>query len=313
MKKRNAVLDYLAYLGLRVVSAIFHIFPIDLNLRTARRLGDVVWWIINNEPSVLKGVLGRKHKQRIMDNLHLALGDRYSQEQLEQIGRQSCRHLVMFTIEFLFTPRLITLSSWSKYIELKNFSQALRVLLRDKGVILLTGHYGNWELLGYTLATLGFDIVAVMRPLDNRYLNRYLLEMRERKGLSLLYKKGASGRMEDVLDQGSALTFIADQDAGRKGIFVDFFGTKASTYRSIALLAMRKKVPIVVGCARRKSDRFEYEIDVQDIIGPDDWSDREDQVLYITERFTAALEKMILVDPGQYLWLHRRWKSKPKH
>ena len=74
MKKRNAVLDYLACLGLRVVSAVFHIFPIDLNLRTARRLGDVVWWIINNEPSVLKGVLGRKHKQRIMDNLHLALG-----------------------------------------------------------------------------------------------------------------------------------------------------------------------------------------------------------------------------------------------
>jgi len=311
MKQRNMVLDYLAYLAVRIVTALFHMFPIDLNLRTARALGDLMWWVINRDLPIIRKVLKHQHRQRIMNHLRLALGEEYSEEQLQQIARQSCRHLVMFAVECLFTPRLITIATWSRYVRLKNFSEALRLMLQDKGVIMLTGHYGSWELLGFTLAALGFDIVAVMRPLDNPFLNRYLLGIRERRGLRLLYKKGAAANMEDVLADGSALCFIADQDAGRKGIFVDFFGRPASTYRSIALVAIQHEAPIVVGCARRISDRFLYEIDVQDVIYPHEWQDHDDPVHYITQRYTAAIEEMVRIDPTQYLWLHRRWKTQP--
>jgi len=312
MKARNKVLDYIAYLAVRTVAAIFHIFPIDMNLRTACLIGDLMWWVINRDLPVLKGVLRRKQGRRIMDHLELALGDRCSHSELADIGRRSCRHLVMLAVEVLFSPRLITVRSRPRYIELKNLSQPLRLLLENKGVIMVTGHYGNWELLGFTLAALGFDVVAVMRPLDNPYLNRYLFDIRERRGLKLLYKKGASAGMEDVLDEGGALCFIADQDAGRKGLFVDFFGRKASSYKAIALLAIQRQTPILVGCARRKGDRFQYEIQLHDMIFPKDWQDRDDPVFYITQRWNHAIERMVLVEPTQYLWLHRRWKHQPR-
>ncbi len=312
MKQRNKVVDYLVYLALRVLVMIFHLFPIDANLRTSRWIGSVMWLIINRNIPVLNKILKRKHREQIMDNLHHALGDIYTEAQLEEIAKQSCENLVMFAMEFLFTVRLISRYTWHRYITLKNFEPALKVLLENRGAIMLTGHYGNFELTGYLLATLGFEMVAVMRPLDNPYLNRYIVDVREQHGLSLLYKKGAAANMEKTIQDGSILSFIADQDAGRKGVFVDFFGRKASTYRSIALVAREMKVPIIVGGSRRTSrDKFRHEVELEEIIYPSDWQGQADEVEYITQRFSLALERMIRKEPGQYLWLHRRWKTRP--
>ncbi|MFA5865201.1 MAG: lysophospholipid acyltransferase family protein [Phycisphaerae bacterium] len=312
MKKRNKVLDYLSYLALRCLAALFHLFPIDMNLRTGRWMGDILWKIINSDIPLVKKILRRKHRDQIMDNLRIAFGKEYSEKELEAIAKASCRHLVMFAIECLYSERLISLYSWYNYITFKNFEPALKVLLENRGAILLTGHYGSWEVLGYVLATLGFDIVAVMRPPDNPYINEYIVRIREQHGLRLLYKKGASASMEQIVRQGSPLGFIADQDAGHKGLFVDFFGQKASTYKSIALVAREMNVPLIIGCARRTSwEKFRYEVEAEEIIHPHEWQGQENEVLYITTRFNQALERMVRKDPTQYLWLHRRWKSKP--
>ncbi len=312
-KKRNPVLDYMAYIGLRVIVVLFHLFPIERNLRTGRWLGRVMWHVIGRDIPFVSKILRRKRREPIMSNLKLALGDEYSERQLEQIGARSCEHLAMFAIECLLTNRYITLSRWKKYVTLKNFESALRVLLEHHGAIVLTGHYGSWEVLGYTLATLGFDMSAVMRPLDNPYMNDYLVQIRARHGLNLLYKKGASAAMGKIIEEGQLLGFIADQDAGRKGLFVDFFGEQASTYKSIGLVAMETNRPIIVGCARRTSwKEFHYELEVEDIIYPCDWQGREDELRYITQRYTSAIEQMVRKDPSQYLWLHRRWKTRPR-
>jgi KDO2-lipid IV(A) lauroyltransferase len=186
------------------------------------------------------------------------------------------------------------------------------VLISPRGAILVTGHYGNWELVGFMLATLGFPLTAVMRPLDNPYLNRFLMDARAKRGLRLLYKKGASQSAGEVLRAGGVLGFIADQNAGHKGLFVDFFGTKASTYKSIGLLAMEHHVPIVVGCARRVSHRFRYEIECNRVIRPEEWADRDDPLLWITREYTTAIEEFVRQAPQQYLWIHRRWKSRPR-
>jgi KDO2-lipid IV(A) lauroyltransferase len=93
---------------------------------------------------------------------------------------------------------------------------------------------------------------------------------------------------------------------------VDFFGRKASTYKSIGLLAMQHGVPVVVGCARRVSPKFQYEIRVNRIIEPGEWSDRPDPLEWITQEYTRALEDLVREAPEQYLWIHRRWKSRPK-
>lgn len=252
-----------------------------------------------------------EHRNRAEEHLRLAFPD-WSTEQIERTALESMQHMSMLAVEVLFTPKLITRWTWSRYIRLGDLSEPIRILLAKRGCVMLTGHYGNWELLGYSLATLGFDIVAVMRPLDNEYINRFLLDKREQSGLRLLYKKGATQSAQDVLESKGTLCFIADQNAGSKGLFVDFFGRKASTYKSIALLAMQYRIPIIVGCARRTANGFKYEIEVNRIIRPDEWEGHSDELLWITQEYSQAMEQLVRKAPGQYLWMHRRWKSRPK-
>jgi KDO2-lipid IV(A) lauroyltransferase len=222
------------------------------------------------------------------------------------------QHLVMLVMDMVFTTRLINETTWAKYVRLQDLSGTLRVLLEGRGAILLTGHYGNWELTGHLLAAYGFEMKAVMRPLDNVYLNRYVVKTRSAAGLELLDKRGAVQGAEEVLHRGGIVGFIADQNAGSKGLFVDFFGCPASTYKSIGLLAMAAEVPVVVGCARRIGDQLLYELCVERVIDPTEWQEKADPLRWITQEYTSAIERMVRKDPTQYLWIHRRWKSRPK-
>jgi KDO2-lipid IV(A) lauroyltransferase len=104
---------------------------------------------------------------------------------------------------------------------------------------------------------------------------------------------------------------LADQDAGQRGLFVDFFGRPASTHKAIALLAIEHQAPVVVGVARRIGRRFHYEIRCADIIEPGEFTGSADDARLLTQRYTRALEELIRQDPTQYLWLHRRWKHQP--
>ena len=150
------------------------------------------------------------------------------------------------------------------------------------------------------------------RTLDNPYLDRYLRSFRERTGQKLIPKSGGYDQMLEVLQSGRALSFLADQDAGQRGLFVDFFGRPASTHKAIALLAIEHRAPVVVGVARRIGPGFRYEIRCADIIQPGEFSGTADDVRLLTQRFTSALEGLIRQDPTQYLWLHRRWKHQPQ-
>jgi KDO2-lipid IV(A) lauroyltransferase len=115
-----------------------------------------------------------------------------------------------------------------------------------------------------------------------------------------------------VLQSNRTLSFLADQDAGQRGLYVDFFGRPASTHKAIALLAIEHKAPVAVGVARRIGPGFRYEIRCEDVIDPIDLAGTADDVRILTQRFTSALERLIRQDPTQYLWLHRRWKHQPK-
>ena len=294
------MIDWLVYVAIRCVAMLFQIFPIDMNLKTCRFMG-WIWFQVM-----------RRHRERAMAHLRLAYGPRLSETQIRQYALKSMQQLTMMAVEVLSTPRLINEWTWPRYIRLKGIERALDMLISQRGAILITGHYGSWELVGFTLATLGFPLTAVMRPLDNPYLNRYLVDARAKRGLRLLYKKGATQNAGDILNSGGILGFIADQNAGHKGLFVNFFGQKASTYKSIGLLAMEHHVPIIVGCARRIGERFQYEIECNRIIQPEEWLNRLDPLLWITQEYTLAIEQLVRQAPEQYLWIHRRWKSRPK-
>src|SRR3712207_6067494 len=125
-KPRNDLLDRLVYLALRLVSMLLHCFPVDLNLRTARLIGDVMY------------AVDTKHRNRALHNLARSFPE-LSDAQRRRLARRSCQHLVMLAVEVLFTTRLIRLDTWAKYVELTNFPDALALLTRSNGLIMLTG------------------------------------------------------------------------------------------------------------------------------------------------------------------------------
>jgi KDO2-lipid IV(A) lauroyltransferase len=299
-KERNDVFDRLVYLALRVASMLMHSWPVALNLRVAQAIGNFMY------------AVDRKHRERALRNLRRSFPD-MPQRRRERMARRSMQQLVMLGVDVIFTTRLVHIDAWRRYVRLNNFHDTLGLLLKkDQGLIMLTGHYGNWEILGYVLATLGFDTTSIARPLDNPYVNEWLLGVREKKGQRIIDKKGATSDITTILGDGGTVCFIADQNAGSKGLFVDFFGRKASTYKSIGLLAMEYDVPVVVGYARRVNDQFLFDVGVQDIIWPADWKSQDDPLRYITQRYTKGIEDFVRADPGQYLWVHRRWKTRPK-
>jgi len=321
MKPRKPWVDNLAYGAARLAATVVSAFPLESSRRFMRGMGSFwfhapaalkdAWWVI---PPVRKFLTRlNAHRERAEAHIRRSFPD-FDERRVSAVALASMQHWAMlFGVEMFQTPRLIRPDTWARHVRLgSGLGDALRILLSKRGCIMCTAHYGSFELLGFTLARLGFDITAVMRPLDNPKLNAMLLDAREAGGLKLLYKKGATRSAEDVLREGGALCFIADQNAGSKGVFVDFFGRAASTYKSIGLLAMEHDVPIVVGCARRVSERFEYEIEVNRIIEPEEWRDQADPLRWVTQSFSQSMESFIRKAPEQYLWMHRRWKSRPK-
>ena len=298
-KPRNKWVDYLQYLAVRVFAMFVHMFPVERNYRTARWLGEILWRV------------DRRHRRIAREHLRLSFPD-WPQDRIDRVARRSMHNMAYLAVEVMFTPKLITPTTWKRHVRLVNMAENLRLLIRrQSGLIVLSGHFGNWEIPGYLMATLGFPVVSVARPLDNPLLNEFLLGVRERTGQMVLGKKGATDGMSEVLARRGTLGFIADQDAGRKGLFVDFFGRPASTYRSVALMAVRHEVPVAVAYGRRRRLRFEFDVGIERIIYPREWADKADPVAWITQEYTRGLETVIRRAPEQYLWVHRRWKHRP--
>jgi KDO2-lipid IV(A) lauroyltransferase len=298
-KKHNSFIDWSAYIALRLLVLFLYLFDVETNLNTACFLGRLLWKYYHR---------GRK---RAIDNLRASYPEK-REEWIRQTGRRSFEHIAMLAIDILFTPRLVKKDNWRRYSCFKTVERAKWLMKEGSGMIMVAGHYGNFEIIGYMLGLFGFNIYSIARPLDNRFINKYLYDVRGRVGQKIIDKKGAAEIMTDILAGGATVCFIVDQDAGRKGIFVDFFGRKASTYKSIALLAITTNTPIGVGYSRRIENRFFFEIGVNRIITPEEWADKENPLEWITAEYTSAIEKFVREDPTQYWWLHRRWKTRPK-
>ena len=299
-KPRNKFTDYLQYMGLRFFEMFVRMFPVGANYRAAAWLGDLLYRF------------DHRHRKRAIEHLRRSFPD-WSEKKLRKIARHSMRNMLYLGVEILFSPVLVKPETWRNHITFINQQSNIRQLLRQhRGAVYVTGHFGNWEVIGYTMARVGFPVYAVARALDNPYIHDHILGVRQRSGMTIIDKKGVAEHVDEILDDHGAISFIADQDAGRKGCFVDFFGRKASTYKSIALIAMRHEVPVIVGYGRRTAKNFKFEIGIQQIIEPSEWADKDDPMTWLTQEYTKALEDSIRTAPEQYLWVHRRWKHRPK-
>src|SRR3954468_22739913 len=300
MRRRRRVLGYLVYLVVRLVVGVAQALTIEQSYALAEVIARVAYR------------LDRRHRQVGMENLRLAFGDRYSEAERDRIVRDVYRHFCMMLMEILHIPRKLHPTTWRERITLVGHEPVVDRLLKGGPVIMVTGHFGNWEMAGYLFGVFGFPPNSVARTLDNPYLDAFLRRFRERTGQKLIPKSGGYDDMLAVLRNGGILSFLADQDAGQRGMYVEFFGRPASTHKAIALLAIEHRAPVVVGYARRIGPGFRYEVGCPEVIDPDEWTGTADDARLLTQRYTSALESIVRLDPAQYLWLHRRWKHQPK-
>ncbi len=301
-KKRSPAADFAVYLAVRSLVCLMQALP----FRTCYSLARGLAWILYK--------VDRRHRFVALDNLRHAFGEGDPGERDRQV-RAVFRHFCTVLVEIVHLPRILHAHNWKQHIAIRNSQLALDALLSDRPVLLVSGHFGNWEYGGYTLALLGFRTNAIARPLDNPYVDGFLRRFREQTGQQVLRKDGDFDRMQRVLATGGVLLTLGDQDAGQKGQFVNFFGRPASTHKAVALLALEYNVPMVVlSCARlsQEGEVPRYEIAAADAIDPAEYADRPDAVPALTQRFTTALENEIRRHPEQYFWLHRRWKHQPK-
>mgnify|MGYP001795105949 CR=1 FL=1 len=300
MGQRGPIYEKVEYVLARLLATVVTGFEVEQSQKTARFIGAQF------------DRFDAKHRKRAQHNIRLCFPE-WTDAQVALCAKKSPQHLNQLAFEPLHTPRVLNRDSWPNHIKMVNLGPAIDLLNSDGPTILLTAHQGNWEVLGYLLALLGYDMDTIARPLDNNLINDWLLGIREKQGMRIVTKWDATDRMVSVLERGGALAFTADQNAGDKGIFVPFFGRLASTYKSIGLLAMTHNAPVVCGYAHRIAQDFRFEMGITDIIRPEEWEAQPNPLYYITARYCRAFEAMVRDRPDQFLWSHRRWKSRPRH
>lgn len=311
-----------AYYALRSAVAIPQTAGLQVSLRAAAAAGKAYALFPAN----------RRRLRRALDHIAVAFPE-WSDEDRLDCAIAAFQHAFMLGIEVAFTPRVITEHSWRKHIEYTDAGPSLRALTERKNIILLTGHCGNWEMLGAALTMLGYPLHAVYRPLDLKPLDAWLRRSRDRAGMTLVDKFGAVKALPAIFDNGYPVSFVADQNGGDRGIFVPFFGRLVSSYKSIALSALQYQATVVIGQARRigwrggrpetfdeaerqrhrAAEGFRFKVEVADVIGPEDYMPQPDPAFYLTARYRLAIEHMIRACPWDYFWMHRSWRSRPHH
>lgn len=298
-KPRSKLLDFLVYLFVRVAVCILQMLTWD----QARALARGLAWLAYH--------VDKRHRRVAMENIRQAFPGRYTEAELDAMVRKVFCHFATLATEMALIPRKLHVNNHKQHVRLINGETIVNALLSERPLLIVTGHFGNWELAGYYLGLCGFTTHAIARPLDNPYLDDFIRKFRERTGQRILAKKGDFDRILDVLESGGVMATLVDQDAGRRGVFVDFFGRPASTQKAAALMALENDVPIIVSVAIKVGEPLKYEIVTSDCIDPADYRDHPDPIRAITERYTKSLEELVRRAPEQYFWLHNRWKTRP--
>ena len=236
-----------------------------------------------------------------------------SAEEAGRIVRKTYRHIGAMVAEIARAGELRP-ETLERHIDFRDTVAVCRSLLAEgRGLLILTGHLGNWELGSLAARGFGVDSATVARPLDNPLLNRLVNGWRETLGMRVHGKGGAMRPALRQLRKGGMFSFLVDQDAGPRGVFVPLFGRTASTMPEAAELAMRTGAPILVQAMFRDGDRpmrfvFRRGEPIRPCVGA---ADPQAEILRILTHVHRDLEMLIRAAPEQWFWLHRRWKTRP--
>jgi KDO2-lipid IV(A) lauroyltransferase len=297
-KPPRPTLDLAVYLAVRAAVCVVQALPVGWAFALAGALGWVAYRV------------DKRHRRVAEENLRHAFPD-LSPAAIDRLVRGCYRHFCELAVEIALLPRKLRVHNWRSFATLVRGDRVIPGLLDRRPLLIVTAHFGNWELAGYMLGAQGFRTYAIARVLDNPHLERWLKRFRQATGQTIIAKKDDFERLSGVLRAGGAVATLADQDAGPRGVFVDFFGRPASAHKAVALMAVEFDAPMVVVGVPKVGGPLRYEVVCEDLIDPREYANRPDAVRAITRRYHASLERLIRRYPEQYFWLHRRWKTRP--
>ena len=284
-------------LGLRALGALARMLPFE-------RAGDLGAFLGHGAHALL----GRR-RRIATENLTRSMGPNPGGEPVSLVTRRVFGQIGRSFLEFLALPGQRRDALLSR-IEFVGFEPAADWAREGRGAVLLTGHFGSWELLGAAVAMRYGKVSYLLPRQTNPASDAYLNDVRRRLGIVPIPIGSGTRAAVRALGSGTFLGMLADQDARRVGIHVPFFGRPASTPSGPARLAWSARVPILVAVVER-TGRGRFRARVLRILNPDPNRDRDQEVVRLTAEITRVLEDAIRELPDHWYWIHRRWKTPP--
>lgn len=295
LKRSKRVLRYAL---VRVALAMVASLPPRLAGRIGRAFGALAFFVAGTE------------RRRALDSLARAFPDLPEAERV-RLAKACFRHLGQCAFELACIRKLdAELERWVEWPEADR-SVLEQALAKGKGVLFVSGHVGNWELLARRVAMAGYPCQTIAKETTDPRLTRLVERFREAGRLKSIWRgqDGAAKAMLKALKGGEILGMLIDQDTKVQSVFVPFFGHLASTPRAAADLALRTGAAVVVGfCQRQEGGR--YRLSMKEVAVPP-CGDREADAVALTARMTEEIEQAIRRAPAQWVWMHRRWKTRP--
>ncbi len=297
MRRPLRKIRYIGEMGLIYPAlALFDALPPTASARLAAALGSLAY------------AADTRRRNTACENIRRS-GIASDEPDVRRIAKASFRHFAGVIADSLKSDQLLAGGGWRNHVRMEIAPECMSILENPaQGVILASGHLGNWEIAAQFLSTIK-PVVGITRRMNNPYADDLMQKRKPRHRFRLTPKHDTdTGRFLAALKEGEALALLVDQHAPlRQGMMVDFFGTPASTHTSPALLHLITKTPLCFGyCVKTGPDAFLFKAPPP--IETTRTGKRETDVRAILEALTRALEAAIRQYPEQYLWAHRRWR-----
>ncbi len=295
----RSVKHRLEYIIVQGLFSLFRLLPERRAYGLGKGLGRLFFW------------MDRRHQKETMDHLRFAFGLEKSDRELRSIAQRSYQHLGLSLAELarvmVFPPQRVM-----EWIRIEGLDHYIDAHKKGRGVLYLTAHLGNWELMALAQSLQGYPINVVVRPVDNPLLERLLSRLRSRWGNRVVRKGGALREVLRLLKRGETVGFLLDQNVAiDQGVFVNFFGRSACTHKTLALLALKTGAAVLPAFTFRE-EKNGHRIVVEPPVLLEETGNTERDLVVNTQKFTSLIESYIRKHPDQWLWVHRRWKTQPK-
>jgi KDO2-lipid IV(A) lauroyltransferase len=256
--------------------------------------------------------LSKRRSGIVTKNLRIAY-PHYTAEEISALTRAISRHFSTVFIEIVTIFVKKQPEKILKKVEILHPEVLERALDKKKGVILFSGHFGNWELIPLILSRqLNQKVNSVAREMNNPLVEKKVKQFRKYMGSELIYKRNSIRTILKRLEKNGIVYLLIDHNTiAREGVFVDFFGKPASTVTSVSQLHLKRAIPIIPIFIHYEKDKIVLELlEEIDAAGTSTGNQKED-ILRLTQSCTSLIEEKIRQYPEQWFWFHNRWKTRP--